>query len=285
MRKYLISGIRIAIQYQLDHYFNQSIEAYEIFDDHPVDYTIESFLCDHIDLPEGHKKSIRNPHVINDENHRILYAVDKQEQVKSLVVHDHDFKNSKIYINTKATSSLAETEYVLIGVIFMEIALKEGFMAIHASAILYKDQAILFSAPSQTGKSTHANLWKEMFPQVSYLNDDKPLLKVVHDQVMVYGTPIAGQKAINTNQYAPLKSIVFISQGKTNTMTKLTKDSALPLLMKNILRPSSEKNWDMVLKILEFVMDKIPIYTLDATKDYEAVKKVYQVLFKGEEQI
>jgi esterase/lipase len=180
---------------------------------------------------------------------------------------------------------MAETEYVLMGVIFLEISMREGFLPIHASAILYQNQAILFSAPSKTGKSTHANLWKQAYPEIEYINDDKPLLKIVGEEVMVYGSPIAGQKAINTNQHAPLKSIVFLSQGKTNTMKRASIDEALNLLMKNMLRPSDEENWNKALKTIEFIIKTIPIYTLDATKDLEAVYAVKKSLFEGEEQI
>jgi esterase/lipase len=170
-------------------------------------------------------------------------------------------------------------------VIFLEISMREGFLPIHASAILYQNQAILFSAPSQTGKSTHANLWKQVYPDIEYINDDKPLLKVIDEKIMVFGSPIAGQKAINTNQHAPLKSIIFLSQGKTNTMKRASTDEALSLLMKNMLRPSDEENWNKALKTIECIVNTIPIYTLDATKDEEAVYAVKKALFEGEEHI
>ncbi len=274
MPNYNIAGMKIAINYRFDHFFQNSIEAYRISDKESVNYKMESFLVDHIDLPKDHIKSDTNPHLINIKNKRIVYAVSPEGMVKSLIEHDLTYRHCKLYINSSIVKRMAETEYVLMGVIFLEISMREGFLPVHASAILYQDQAILFSAPSKTGKSTHADLWKQVYPEIEYINDDKPLLKIV-----------GGQKAINTNRHAPLKSIVFLSQGKTNTMKRATIDEALNLLMKNMLRPSDEENWNKALKTIEFIIKTIPIYTLDATKDEEAVYAVKKVIFEGEEHI
>lgn len=42
--------------------------------------------------------------------------------------------------------------------------INQGFQ-LHASVINWKDKGILFSAPSGTGKSTQADLWKNMKEQ------------------------------------------------------------------------------------------------------------------------
>jgi len=68
-------------------------------------------------------------------------------------------------------------------------------------------------------------------------------------------------------------------------MKRATIDEALNLLMKNMLRPSDEENWNKALKTIEFIIKTIPIYTLDATKDEEAVYAVKKVIFEGEEHI
>ena len=103
----------------------------------------------------------------------MIYATDLNDRVKSMIIHDEEMKHVKVLIDTTLSKNPAETEYVLLGVMFMEIAMKEGYLPIHASAIRYKEQAILFSAPSKTGKSTHANLWKRIYRRAGYNKENK----------------------------------------------------------------------------------------------------------------
>lgn len=45
-------------------------------------------------------------------------------------------------------------------------------------------KAYMFSAPSGTGKSTHAKLWRDCFgDRVTMINDDKPLIKFREDGI------------------------------------------------------------------------------------------------------
>ena len=72
--------------------------------------------------------------------------------------------------------SIEECEYSCAGAEFyMKLLKHQGFM-IHASAVEKEGKAYLFSAPSGTGKSTHAQLWRQTFKgePIRIINDDKP---------------------------------------------------------------------------------------------------------------
>ena len=64
-------------------------------------------------------------------------------------------------------------------------------IVIHSSAIELDGNGILFSAPSGTGKSTQANLWREHKGAV-VLNGDRPALRTLDGSVYVYGTLWSG---------------------------------------------------------------------------------------------
>ena len=85
---------------------------------------------------------------------------------------------------------------------------------LHASAVVVDGDAYLFSAPCGTGKSTHASLWlkylKHKNPYI--LNDDKPAIRIVNDNIYVYGTPFSGKTDKNKNEKANLKGIAFLEQ-------------------------------------------------------------------------
>lgn len=63
---------------------------------------------------------------------------------------------------------------ILIGSAFKNIIVHNGGLVVHSSAIYYSGIGVAFSAPSGTGKSTHANLWN-MFYHAQILNDDAPV--------------------------------------------------------------------------------------------------------------
>ena len=76
-------------------------------------------------------------------------------------------------------------------------------------------QAVLFTAKSGTGKSTHTKLWRDLFGERAVMvNDDKPLLRILKDGVLVCGTPWDGKHRLSTNCALPLKAICILERGK-----------------------------------------------------------------------
>ena len=82
------------------------------------------------------------------------------------------------------TEDLAE--YIATGDCFAVGLLSHEGMMLHASAVEYGGQAVCFSAPPGTGKSTHTEKWVRLFG-ASILNDDKPALRRESGVWQVYG--------------------------------------------------------------------------------------------------
>ena len=65
---------------------------------------------------------------------------------------------------------------------FCSRAADYGIVLFHSCAVVCDEKAYLFTAPSGTGKSTHADLWcKLLGKKVKILNGDKPFLKFMGD--------------------------------------------------------------------------------------------------------
>ncbi len=264
MKNYLIAGIKIAFDYRYDHYFKNNIEAYT-YDGNDVDHTIVIKYALTLDEPKTGLFKIFSRSVSG---------------VKSYMTFDKDYKNIEIWIDEDTFTDPATAEYIYSGMVFLELAQKHGLLPLHGSAINYKGDVILFAAPSGTGKSTHANMWKQLYKDdVSWVNDDKPLLEIIDGKTYVYGAPFSGQHHSNTNEKKPLKAIVFLKQGITDEVTKLSEKDALKHLMKNTLRPSEEALWDHALKQFEVILNNIPIYMLDASLSLNAAKAVKKAIY------
>ena len=90
----------------------------------------------------------------------------------------------------------------------------------HASYIEYQGKAILFTAPSGTGKSTQADLWEKL-RGARILNGDRCAVQLREDGFYVCGVPFAGSSNICENVTLPLKTIVCLSQAPQTTITPI----------------------------------------------------------------
>ena len=148
-----------------------------------------------------------------------------------------------------------------------------GVLLMHGSALCMDEQAYLFTAPSGTGKSTHARLWREAFgDRVWMINDDKPMLRVEEGGVTVWGTPWDGKHHLSRNASAPLKAIVQIVRDKENRIFPMTKAEAFPLLMQQSYASTDPAAQLMILELEKRILNTIPFYVLHCNMDPEAAQ-------------
>lgn len=174
-------------------------------------------------------------------------------------------------------------EYIFAGAQFYEklIRLNRGFM-LHASAVETDGGAYLFSAPSGTGKSTHAGLWiRYLGPdRVRIINDDKPAICIEKGQCFVYGTPFSGKTDLNENRRVPLRGIAILSRGQ-NQIERIAPSQALYPLLDQMVRPTREEDMDKLLSMLDLTLARTPVYRLQVENSPEAAKTAYEGM-KGE---
>ena len=73
----------------------------------------------------------------------------------------------------------------------------------HSSYIKTERGAILFTAPSGTGKSTQAELWRR-YRGARVINGDCSIIRRTKDGITVFGLPFSGTSGICINESAPL---------------------------------------------------------------------------------
>lgn len=152
---------------------------------------------------------------------------------------------------------------------------------IHGSAIGVDGQGYLFTAPSGTGKSTHARLWRELLEDghdVVMINDDKPLIRFFDDRIMVYGTPWDGKHRLSANASVPLKAVGRIIRGELNQAEAMNETDKWPLLIGQSYRPESMLALKRVLGLLERMKKEIPFYDIHCDMRPEAAEQAWKAM-------
>ncbi len=150
------------------------------------------------------------------------------------------------------------------------LLLKDAFI-LHCSFILYNGKAILFSAPSGTGKSTQAALW-ENYGGALIVNGDRAVVRKTGGVWRAYGLPMCGSSDICLNKSAPIEAVVLLSKAPDNILRRADLKTAI----KRMYRECTVNVWDgkAVSRVIEMLTDlysETTIYTYACTKDSEAV--------------
>lgn len=150
---------------------------------------------------------------------------------------------------------------------------------LHGSAVLMDGSAFLFMAPSGTGKSTHARLWREYFgDRVTMLNDDKPLIRFENGRILICGSPWTGKHGLGVNLEIPLRAIIRIRRAQQNSIKDMNEFAAFKTLYEGTLRFKERDKIERLLPLLSHIIEETPFYELRCNMEYEAVETAYGIL-------
>lgn len=151
-------------------------------------------------------------------------------------------------------------------------------MILHSAYMCYHGMAVLFSAPSETGKSTQAALW-EKYRGTRTINGDRSLLYKHEDGWYAHGWPICGSSEICQNEAYKIKAIVMLRQAKENTIRPLKGIEALKQIMSQITINYWDTSFQMkAMDLIEDLMKEIPVYELGCDISEQAVECLEKVL-------
>ncbi len=159
------------------------------------------------------------------------------------------------------------SNYLALEILFLRF----DALLLHSSHLNVSGRALLFSAPSGTGKSTQADLWAK-YVGAEIINGDRSLLRKKDGIWHAYGCPMCGTSGIHKQGNEPIHAIVMLSQGTDNTVRRLSAGEAFQRMYPEITVP--KWNRELVLRTMELlddVMAQVPIYAFSCTKDESAV--------------
>lgn len=153
----------------------------------------------------------------------------------------------------------------------------------HSSAVMVDGNAYLFTAPSGTGKSTHARLWRELLgDKVTMINDDKPIIRYVNDEFRAYGTPWTGKHGLGANVSGKIKAICKIYQSEKNEIRVADTKEMIFVILGQTIRPLELDRMRNLTDMIDKMLSSVDRYCLGCNMDISAAELSYNTMSKGE---
>ncbi len=297
---YKIAGITIRVDGDWPLIGQGRLRAYEIKDlpesgdgcEYDVHYHIQQ-ECDVIAMPDAAQTVEVNQRLWMNLKNGNKAMVDRilafSDRILNCIEATADWSDIHAQLCREDFSGLDKNmrAFNVIGETLPYALLKRNGFVVHSSCISYRGQAVLFSAPSGTGKSTHTRLWKEFYPETLIINDDLPAVRMMPNAEgrlvpFAFGTPWSGKTQTNLNANAPICAIVFLKQAPQNAIRRISGGEAVYLLMQGIRKPVLEDLMQDSLEMASKLLSAVPAYELSCTISREAVETVRKTVFPDE---
>lgn len=193
-----------------------------------------------------------------------------------LTVTDDDLKREKLLNAQIYPDCVYESTALYRKLLFVLLEKYDAFF-FHCSAIAIDGKAVIFTAKSGTGKSTHRRLWQENFGEkVTVINDDKPIVRRINGTYYVCGTPWCGKENVGCNVKVPAKALCFLSRSQENSISAVGSQSVLAQLLNQTIRPKDNKLMLKLIDLLDGFSKQMNVYNLKVNMDNEAAIIAYK---------
>lgn len=197
-------------------------------------------------------------------------------EIREMLIDNGDYKELVILEDIKRHPL---TELELINCLALEKTMSEyGKFILHSSYIETPKGAVLFTAPSGTGKSTQAELWNQ-YRGTEIINGDRAGIWKDGNVWMAGGVPWCGTSGIMKNKIMPLRAIVILKQATKNVIQEIRFSYKVKYLLEQLtINPWNKKMLDSAQVFCMLLCQEIPIISLACRPDMEAVDILEQEL-------
>ena len=279
-KKFQVGNFLFSVESPVDFIYPENFLLYERKEENcDYFYKIEYVSA----LPEIHGSMIaeRPDLLVWKENglERRLIGVKGSPEPYALYVEENESSSHIYFLHD-------QTEHLHIDPVFTSLfalerrMLDRSALILHSAYINYQGEAILFSAPSGTGKSTQADLWKQ-YQGAEIINGDRSLLQCIGGRWLARGWPVCGSSEICHNTDTTIRCIVTLDQSQDgkNHIDLMKPGDAFRRLYSQI----TVNGWNVAsvnrgIDLLSDLLSQVPVYHLSATISKEAVDTLHQLL-------
>jgi hypothetical protein len=172
----------------------------------------------------------------------------------------------KILKGSLTSLTLLPTDQILLGRL---LAFRSGCI-MHSLGIILNGNGYLFIGHSSAGKSTMARMLRK---EAVILCDDRNIIRLINNELMVYGTWSHGDVTDISSLSAPLKGIFFLEKSDGNELICVKDNSiGLKILLACLIRPFVTREWwGFSMDLITYVLKTIPCWKLKFNKSGEVL--------------
>lgn len=187
-----------------------------------------------------------------------------------LLITDKDFCHCRCALNgTYGMRTFGLNNALML--IFAFAGTRYDLVLLHASLVRQNGFGYAFIAKSGTGKSTQVSMWLRYLPGCDLMNDDNPIVRIIDDKPIIFGSPWSGKTPCYRNVKAELGAITRIVRDETNFVESVSPIEAFASLLESV----SSMKWDhaifdRICKIISKLIEIVPNYNLHCLPNKEA---------------
>jgi hypothetical protein len=193
------------------------------------------------------------------------------------VITERNGREITVYMRTELLSEITVANLFITARV-ADLLPEHGACLLHASYVLHEGQAILFSAPSGTGKSTQAHFWEQERGS-TVVNEDRVMIHKKNGTYMASGAWATGSARLTANITAPIRAIILLGQGSENRGERCRPSQALARLMPQCSYDETDgKSVDRMFSILMDLIAHVPILSYDCINHPSAVEDLEKLI-------
>lgn len=280
--QYQVAGVSFCIHFEDYAEGRALLPSYEPFlveqTDAPRIFTL-TINKDAVDLNGAGKEigrfdtpnSRHDVYLLPDGGYKMIVSNSRKEPAAAFITNA-DFSSIKVSLfGNKRNWVFGLNNAIMIAFAFS--GAQKDLLLIHASVTMKDGKGYLFLGKSGTGKSTHSQLWLKHIPGTELLNDDNPAVRLINDEVIVYGTPWSGKTPCYKNKQVPIGAFVKLEQYPENIIRREPPLKAFATL----LTSTSSMLWDKPLyekicNTVSAIAMRAPLFHLRCKPDKEAAR-------------
>lgn len=202
-------------------------------------------------------------------------------ELNGIIYVNDDLHDATLYVCSQPVRRKLMADYGMM-LMYMLNAISFDTVVMHASVILSAGQGYLLMGKSGTGKSTHCDLWRKYIPGCERLNDDHPVVRIVDNIPMVYGSPWSGKTPCYRNLSAPIGGFIRLWQASHNSIFRLSSLAAYASLSASCSAMTWKSNHaDAKDYVIQQLIRRVACWRLECLPDEAAVRLCANTVRKG----
>ena len=210
--------------------------------------------------------------VLSQGDAKIRYIGARQESWENAYIRaEHRGSEHRIFLRESSAPGKIGTKIILESMAAEHLVARNNGFVFHCAFIDHNGKAILFTAPSGTGKSTQAELWREL-RGAEIINGDRAAVRLEDGVLLAEGIPFAGSSEYCKNRSLPIEAIVYLGQAPRTTIRKMRGYEAFSRIWEGVsVNTWDKEDMELVSGVVQHLAERMPVFHMPCTPDESAV--------------